>query len=225
VSVYVSPRLMGDTRLGAFPDWVSWTKRLKDAGLQLTFRSSAKQLTVKVATDPLRPDLWAEMFNERTFVKSHQFNDYTGRAIFSYPARYALSTIKAIYQIAGVELALPDPNARKDSQQEDSRNRQLLRGVVSGFEVNWSDELGERLRKKYRHLGTAAGVSAVLKLQPSDVGPDTLLAVMPPPAAEASLRRQTAEQFAVFSHIPPGKPIADNPPDFDTLIDFHQALS
>ena len=39
------------------------------------------------------------------------------------------------------------------------------------------------------------------------------------------LHQFVANQFAVYSHMPPGAPIAQNPPDFDTLIDFHQALS
>ena len=225
VSVYVSPRLMGEKRLRAFPDWLSWTRRLREEGLSLTLRSGTRQTTVKVATEPLRPDLWEAMFNERTFVRSHEFVDYSGRAIFSYPVRYALSTIKAIYQIAGVELALPDPDRVKGSNQEESRPQQLLRALLAGLEVNWSDQLGDRLRKKYRDQRAAASVSSVLQLQATDLGPDGLLALMPPPEAEPSLRRQMTEQFAVFSHIPTGPPIADNPPDFDTTIDFHQALS
>ena len=48
---------------------------------------------------------------------------------------------------------------------------------------------------------------------------------MPPDNAGKFFRERMTEQFAVCNHVPPGKPIADNPPDFETLIDFHQALS
>jgi len=33
VSVIVSPRLGGEDRLGAYPDWVRWTRRLQEVGL------------------------------------------------------------------------------------------------------------------------------------------------------------------------------------------------
>ena len=33
VSVIVSPRLRGDNKLGAFPDWLKWTQRLREQGL------------------------------------------------------------------------------------------------------------------------------------------------------------------------------------------------
>ena len=38
VSVFVTPRLAGADKLGAFPDWLQWTRRLKENGLTLTLR-------------------------------------------------------------------------------------------------------------------------------------------------------------------------------------------
>ena len=32
VSVIVSPRLRGDKRLGSFPDWLRWTRVLRETG-------------------------------------------------------------------------------------------------------------------------------------------------------------------------------------------------
>src|ERR671936_541475 len=57
---------------------------------------------------PLQPRLWAALFKPTTLVRSHVFDDYSGRAIVSYSVRGALGTLKSIYQRAAVELALPD---------------------------------------------------------------------------------------------------------------------
>src|SRR5216683_2176213 len=76
VSVIVSPRLAGGTELGAFPDWVKWTGDLKDDGLVLTFRNGSRTTDVGIDTTVLRPDLWAALFNEKTLVRSHEFDDY-----------------------------------------------------------------------------------------------------------------------------------------------------
>ena len=54
VSVYVSPRLFGDTLLGAFPDWLQWTQRLQQGGLSLTFHCKAQNFTADISTEPLR---------------------------------------------------------------------------------------------------------------------------------------------------------------------------
>jgi len=113
VSVFVSPRLEGASTLNAFPDWLNWTGILKDQGLQLTFRIGSKTITMPIQQKVLEPRLWKAMFNESTFVRSHTFQDYTDRTIFSYPVRLALSTIKAIYQEAGLTLGLPDRGDRQ----------------------------------------------------------------------------------------------------------------
>ena len=38
VSVIVSPRLRGESKLGAYPDWVQWTELLRQRGLTLVLR-------------------------------------------------------------------------------------------------------------------------------------------------------------------------------------------
>jgi hypothetical protein len=226
VSVYVSPRLMGADRLKEFPDWLFWTPRLKDNGLSLTFSCGPRQMTLPVETAPLRSELWLAMFNEQTFVRSHKFDDYSDRAILSWPVRFALSTIKSIYQQAGVELALPDRTPPIRGEQEVSHHRRLIRDLVAGFAVNWDEKRGGSLRDYYRDT-FASPLAAFFpsQYQAADLGPDGLLKTMPPGAANKFFRQRMTEQFAVCNHVPPGKPIDENPPDFDTLIDFHQALS
>ena len=57
VSVFVSPRLVGENNLGAFPDWVNWTTQLKKLGLVLTFRSGTRHLDIPIDPHPLQPKL------------------------------------------------------------------------------------------------------------------------------------------------------------------------
>jgi hypothetical protein len=216
VSVYVAPRLMGANDLGSFPDWLSWTRSLKDNGLTVTFRCGAQQTSLPIATAPLRPELWEAMFNARTFVRSHTFDDYSERAILSYNLRYALSSIKSVYQQAGIGLALPDRRPPIRGEEGESHHRRLLKQLIAGFEVNWGDRLGTDLRQRERHLfGASGGASFPLPYQAADLGPDGLLQTMPPREADQSYRQRVAQQFAVCNHVPQGKPIAENPPDFD----------
>ena len=226
VSVLVSPRLFDADRLGAFPDWLDWTGRLQTVGLSLTFRANGREITRPVPTAPLEPRLWRAMFDEQTYVRSHTFVDYSERAILSWPLRFALSTLKSVYQRAGVELALPDRRPPVRGEEQESSHRRLVRELVDGFAVGWDDERGERLRTYYRDLfGSPTGTFFPFHYQPGDIGPDGLLQRLPPGDANRFYRERMTEQFAVVNHVPPGAPIADNPPDFATLIDFHQALS
>lgn len=230
VSVYVSPRLTGATTLGDFPDWLHWTPMLQSKGLALTFRCNGKTLTVKIDRKPLRPDLWEAMFNEDTFVRSFAFDDYATRAIFSYPVRLALSTLKSMYQQAGVALGLPDRTPFPQEEKRDSPNREFIKGLLSGLEVNWSKDLAERLRGKYRDdFGRLASLdkSPVVRFPPAWLDADGTLNLVPPAGTTQSrnFHNFVAGQFAVYSHMPQGAPLEDNPPDFDELIDFHQALS
>lgn len=229
VSVFVSPRLSGADRLASFPDWLDWTARLRQRGLTLVLRCGTKNLTVKVDPAPLRPELWTAMFNKETFVRPYAFKDLTGRAVFSYPVRLALSAMKAIYQQGGVYLGLPE---RWDSpgDQRESAGTRIFKALLDGLQVNWDTQQGERLRKEYRAaFSQLTGGSTVPtpKYQAEWLNPDGTLKIVPPAGTEAAknFHQFIAGQFAVYSHMPQGKPVRDNPPDFNTLIDFHQALA
>ncbi len=230
VSVLVSPRLSGADNLGSFPDWLSWTQRVKDQGLQLVLRCGVKTMTVTVDTTPLQPDLWGAMFNEETYVRSYAYPDYTQRAVFSYPVRLALSALKSMYQQGGVLLALPERGDSFPSDQRESGKTRILKGLVAGFEVNWDNKTGEQLRASYRAaFAQLTSGSDVLtpKYNLNWLNDDGTFKAVPPggtPAAKG-FNQFIAGQFAIYSHMPQGKPISENPPDFDNLIDFHQALS
>ena len=69
LSIHVSPRLYGDTTLGAFPDWETWTQRVQAAGLELELVCGANTHVVAAAPGPLRPDFWAALFDAKTLVR------------------------------------------------------------------------------------------------------------------------------------------------------------
>src|SRR5438045_8765489 len=79
VSVLVSPRLAGAPTLDAFPDWLNWTKHLKNDGLKLTFAANGHSHTATVDPTPLRPELWDAIFDEKTHVDDYSIDDYGQR--------------------------------------------------------------------------------------------------------------------------------------------------
>jgi hypothetical protein len=242
VSVAVNPRLYDGNKLGQFPDWLDWTTRLHEHGLKITLRCGSKKRTFEIDLGVLRPDLWKAMFDSETFVRSHVYKDYSSWTIFSYPVRLALSMLKSTYQEAGLVLGVPDRSSQEGAEGRGySLYRLFLRSLMAGYAVNWNHDRGEALRSQYRdgfsQLGTA-GTGAPGGAQGGIVGigaqynaaalaPDgTLSTIAPAPnAGTTALHQFVSQQFALCSHLPAGAPVHDNPPDFDKLIDFHQALS
>jgi len=218
VSVSVSPRLYGDAKLGAFPDWLNWTRYLKEKGISFTFACGTQTVTQTVPTALLRPELWEAMFKESTFVRSHSFDDYSDRAIISPSIRSALSVLKGMYQKAGVELALP----ARGGQREQGGNYYKLKQLVDGLAVNWN----ENLRDRYRDGGKQLYERLQYPLRTQAIGSDGLFQT---PRLDSTQLKNVhtgiANEFAVFHHVPTGTPISERPPDFEHLIDFHQALS
>jgi hypothetical protein len=224
VSVYVSPRLTGDEergRLGEFPDWLTWTRWLKESGLHLTFRCNGAEFSAPVPTDILQPKLWEAMFNKRTLVRSHTFDDYSEHEMVSYSTRNVLSLLKGLYQRAGVELALPNSGA--SWQRSQRGNQAAIQYLVDGLAVNWN----AKMRDRYRDGGREFFASQQAPLRDQPVGADGLFQTTQiegsPQLLEA--RKGAAQEFSVFHHIPAGKSIENDPPDFGSLMDFHQALS
>jgi hypothetical protein len=224
VSVFVTPRLRGEGKLGAFPDWQQWTRRLAEDGLTLTLRCGGKLHEVTVDPLPLDPRLWEGLFKEDTFVRSHAFDDYSGRAVMSYSMRRTLSALKSIYQVAGVSLALPEGQGESDERG----NRLLLRQLLEGFDVNWSPDLGERWRSQLRDAqqsGRKGRLAGAIQSS-AQLDREGLIPQSPSSAAHQAV----AIPFSVFHHMPTPKgdehtPVPSLEPDWDTELDFHQALS
>lgn len=219
ISVFVSPRLTGSSELGGFPDWVEWTRALSTRGLDLTVATESRTTVASIDTTVLRPDLWEALFNRETLVNSHEFDDYSGRPVISYSVNACLSVLKAVYQDASVSLALPDPPSDFDQELEHERsfspNRNRLRDLVDGLQVNWDGRRAPGLR--------ADGNFQAGRLVPSGVDSEGLLEFEDGPKPRDL--KAAALPFSVFHHMP-------NPPTRDELqidpaglFDFHQALS
>ncbi len=219
VSVIVSPRLRGDSKLGAYPDWVQWTNLLCERGLTLVLRCGTNMREFEIDREVLQPALWAQLFNEGTFVRSYEYKDYSQRGLMSYSVRETLSAIKTVYQEAAVELALPVDTTR---DQEQGGNRGKLAEMLTGLEVNWDGKLARRWRAGVRrHYPAEFNYSISHRTRPPLDGEGLYMAPRDP-----STFQSAALPFAVFHHMPT-PPQKDNPVtiDTDTAIDFHQALS
>ncbi len=225
VSVVVSPRLSDETRLGSYPDWLSWTARVKNAGLTLTFRCAGRTLDVAVNTDILRPDLWGQLFNEGTLVRPHSFNDYTEHGIISFSVRQTLSALKGIYQEAGLRLALPDTRPRSQ-QREESPNRRLLRDLIDGLDVHWNGDHARSWREEVRRMNRSEDAAAALTpLRGPLDGEGLIVSQLSRPQTRAA-HSQVAMPFSVFHHQPTPPRYDEDRPAIDptTVLDFHQAL-
>ncbi|MEP7343746.1 MAG: hypothetical protein ABI877_00705 [Gemmatimonadaceae bacterium] len=219
VSVFVSPRLDGDDTLGAFPDWLNWTQHLRDDGLQLELECGANRQVLAIDDTNLRPDLWEELFDAETYVRSHKsFEDYSKRGLISFSIRESLSALKSVYQQASVTLALPDA-PRRDRGDDSLRNRQRLAQLVDGLQVHWDGREARALRSAVRDR-----YSSTQRLAQASGPLDSEGLIVGQPGGGLSA---IAMPFAVFHHMPTPEygPNGIEMPDRDTLIDFHQALT
>jgi len=240
VSVLVSPRLAGARTLGSFPDWLRWTDRLKTDGFEVTFKAGNRKHTVPIDTEPLQPALWEAIFDRDTHVDDFVFADYTDRLVLSYPNRAALALLKSIFQIGGLQLALPD-----QANDERRGKRRALLELIDGLAVHWNgdrargwrEELRRRQRAQLQRLEGDVPATALnpFRLAPGAAAPFTAgelggdglpnATQLPAPGSGEgqALRRELAAQFALYHHQPPAPSFI--PPDMDRAIDFHKALT
>lgn len=220
VSVFISPRLEGANNLGAFPDWLDWTRHLRDNGLELELHCGANTQVFSINGAGLQPDLWEQLFNSETYVRSHKsFDTYSNRGLISFSMRETLSALKSVYQNASVTLALPD-TPRRNRGDDRPRNRQRLAQLMDGLQVHWDGReargLRSAVRDRYSSTQRLAQASGPLDSEGLLIG-----------QPNASSLSAVATPFAVFHHMP--TPVyGENGiemPDRDKLIDFHQALT
>ena len=192
---YVSPRLMGDERLRAFPDWLVWTGRLRERGAlaHASAPSGTRQTTVTVATGRrCAPTLWDAMFNERDLRPLARVRRLLRpRDLLLSPSGIALSTIK-------VDLsALPASNWRCPTPAASRR-----RGAGSRHAAAAAPRAGRRASRSTGTTSAASGCATYYRDQfarrasvfvpsctarPTDLGPDGLLRPLPPPEANRLL--------------------------------------
>jgi hypothetical protein len=232
VSLVISPRLRGDDTLGSYPDWVDWTERRRERGLRVVLECAGETRAVDLPVAALRPDVWRALFGDETFVRSHTFDDYTGRFVSSYPLRSAAGVLQATYQAAGLALALPA--AGTDGGERHARRRRLFRQLLGGYALQWSEDDGRRWRAEQIAVQQAQvarwpALDARRALALADlVGEDGLVrsGALDPGASDfASTQSDVVQRFGVFSHVPPGAPVSASSLDTERVLDFHQALS
>lgn len=230
VSILVSPRLQGADRLGAFPDWVDWIQRL-NGGVSVVLESQGRTASVAIDTAPLRPDLWRALFDEDTFVRSRTFDDYSSHGVMSFSVRETLSALKALYQEAGLVLAMPDPVDDRDPHDPESgrgqdgrlpvpTNRQRLGAMLRGLEVHWNRNAAKRWRAITRARAKSGPAGQRALNGPLDR--EGLITAARSPAAFQAI----AGPFAAYHHMPTPTEKQAGKVAFDPdTVDFHQALS
>jgi hypothetical protein len=240
VSVLVSPRLSGARDLSAFPDWLNWTRRLKKDGMKITFAAGGLAHTAAIDTDVLKPKLWEEIFNETTLVDEYEFDDFSQRLILSYPTRATLTLLKSIFQIGGLQLALPG-----EISDERRGKRGVLLTLLEGLAIDWNRDRGlgwrSQLRDRQRvEAGRLAGGVNPATLNPfriapgapgpftaGELGADGLpnATQLPQPGSPQArdLRSELSRQFALYHHMPQPGPFV--PSDMASVIDFHKAIT
>jgi DNA-binding beta-propeller fold protein YncE len=104
LSALVSPRLNANVSEGdelvLWPTWVNWTERVRDAKFKVAF-GGGPTIDAEFDKTKLEPQLWSKLFNDKTFVRPHAMDNYSGRNIISYPARQMHRSLKRLYQEAG----------------------------------------------------------------------------------------------------------------------------
>ena len=113
LSVFISPRLWSDVTGGSqltldkYPDLLNWPARVAAIGWQVSI-DGAPPLALSVDTDPLnplKPELWAALFNDTTRVNPFVFEDFRGTPIETIPIWSLHETIAGLYGRASADPA------------------------------------------------------------------------------------------------------------------------
>lgn len=107
LSLFVSPKLrltVPPYTLEPFPDFWDWPQTLSQMEFAVQFGSEAPIATQRVSPPP-DSLLWHALFPQSTFVRPHEYPDYTPYAIRSYPVADVFGFLKAQYQ----SIALDSP--------------------------------------------------------------------------------------------------------------------
>jgi hypothetical protein len=93
--------------------------------------------------------------------------------------------------------------------------------------MRWDPDRADAMRARHgktmKLLGSAG--SGLKGVPPTAVAPDGTVPVGLGAASASSIRSVITEPFSTFSHPPVDPPLAEDPTDFDTVLDFHQALT
>ncbi|MFL6100303.1 MAG: hypothetical protein ACJ71T_10150 [Actinomycetales bacterium] len=230
VSIVISPRLSGEDRLGPYDEWLHWTARRQGLGLSVTFECAGHTLTVAPDTSQLRPTRWDALFDEDTYVRPYQFDDYSESFVPSYSTRTAVGLLKSTYQEAGIQFALPPLDG--DPRERTSVQRNRFRDLIGSYGVAWDAERGARLREQLRGLQQqqrgAPGTNRLSAQLAAGLDPDGSIStgqLQPGTASYQQAQSLVASEYQVFNHQPQGADVTADSLDREHVLDFHQAIS
>ncbi len=107
LSALISPRLWSDTpevreKLSAYPDFLDWPTKIQQATFQVDLGDGQLRAAAPDFS-PLRPDLWAALFNANTEVIPFVFQDYSSRPFQNGPVAIIEDILKGVYQDVGTD--------------------------------------------------------------------------------------------------------------------------
>jgi hypothetical protein len=126
LEVFVSPRLGVDAAAGTelalsdFPEWEHWPQTLDTRlSFELELADGTRHAATVVAPAALDQDTWDHLFRATTFVRPWTFRDLSDRQIHSYPTRFVLAYLKALYaQIGKDSPTAPPPRSALDGARQ-----------------------------------------------------------------------------------------------------------
>src|SRR6266498_1774715 len=106
ISVFVSPRLLLDTS-NLTGDFFNWPQAMRDKGasFRVQFGNLSKEATIIQET---APQLWAALFDAKTFVRPHTPDEISG-LVGWYPTARLCDLIKTVYQDTFVDAPIEPP--------------------------------------------------------------------------------------------------------------------
>jgi hypothetical protein len=237
-SIFLTPRLEKGATLAEFPDFLNWTRLLKEHGLTFELTCDGNATSVPIQTTVLRPDIWESIFRPHTRVAPYQIPDFENNLFVSYPTRDAMSFVKYAYQ-ANSLLGLV-----RTTDRDISELANILRGLAfRDGGRSTLDALLSELRVEMWQEQNSSGdfVSATALLGPTGPTESAGFAAtqsLPPDGIPTNLTGTTlteppqtpamASRFALFHHMPPAPgrpPLPSTPAQFAQIMDFHKALT
>lgn len=231
LSVFVSPRLRGAARLGDFPDFLEWPRRLLDDELSFSVAvDGGPVLPARLAGPPPDLALWQALFSAETPVASHKFDDYADRPIISYPVQEVLGFIKQVYR----ELAAssPDDLPRIRPSREDEHQVSLMRSLERLIELQTAQarELNEERLSAMLEAQVEAGRAEARRRRYAGQRAGPL--IQPSSGFAAGDARHSFNQVMLFHYrpaaavpaaLPEGE--AETSARYADVFDFHRMLA
>jgi hypothetical protein len=232
LSVFVSPRLRGDTdevKLSQFPDLLDWPSHLQSNRVAFFVQvNNGPRVPASITSPPPASDLWTALFAPDAIVRSHRFDEWTRRPIASYPAAALKQHVKKSYQTVcdksphqpatheTIRTAFPflhsafsPPPDKPPLVMTEALTPQTIHAQQADnlFRIRANTNLSANITRAVTSARQLARIN----------GPEVFTEVIPNTGVPTS----HFAQLAVFHHRPPEGPSVSEP----SRLDFHEALS